>query len=85
MSPKSSPAGSKVELGQQVSVATMERDVNDQPASRLARIYRSARFQVLVVSALAFCGPAMSDAIQNLGGGGAATPWAVSEYSIRHR
>lgn len=47
--------------------------------NKWARIYRSARFQICVVSALAFCGPAMADAISGLGGGGQATPYTVSE------
>lgn len=60
---------------QQVTVTTMEQQAgnDDTNTSRLTQIFRSARFQILVVSALAFCGPAMSDAIQNLGGGGSAT------------
>ena len=48
------------------------------------KIYRSTLFQICVVGALAFCGPAMADAISGLGGGGAATPWAVSEYRFAH-
>lgn len=59
-----------------------ERDqypyINDEPRSRFAKIYRSAFFQVLIVGALAFCGPAMADAISGLGGGGQATPYTVS-------
>jgi hypothetical protein len=51
----------------------------DRPRSKFARIYRSAFFQVLVVGALAFCGPAMADAISGLGGGGQATPYTVSK------
>lgn len=40
--------------------------------------FRSTWFQIIIVGALAFCGPAMADAISGLGGGGAATPWAVN-------
>lgn len=47
---------------------------------RWAKLYRSALFQICVVSALAFCGPAMADSISGLGGGGQATPYTVSEY-----
>ncbi|PWN90194.1 MFS general substrate transporter [Acaromyces ingoldii] len=42
------------------------------------RWYRTTFFQMLVISGLAFAGPAMSDAISNLGGGGMAKPYAWS-------
>lgn len=68
------------------TVQEVDSEVHDQlpyavnpPRSKFARIYRSAFFQVLVVGALAFCGPAMADAISGLGGGGQATPYTVSE------
>ncbi|OCF32133.1 membrane protein [Kwoniella heveanensis BCC8398] len=48
------------------------------PTSKWMTIYRSSLFQICVVSALAFCGPAMADAISGLGGGGQATPWTVN-------
>ncbi|WWD00433.1 hypothetical protein V866_007346 [Kwoniella sp. B9012] len=48
------------------------------PKSRWDSIYRSSLFQICVVSALAFCGPAMADAISGLGGGGQATPYTVN-------
>lgn len=48
--------------------------------TKWGKMYRSALFQVCVVSALAFCGPAMADAISGLGGGGQATPYTVSAY-----
>lgn len=44
----------------------------------LQSTFRSTWFQIIIVGALAFCGPAMSDAISNLGGGGMAVPWAVN-------
>ncbi|WVR07892.1 hypothetical protein IAU60_004935 [Kwoniella sp. DSM 27419] len=50
----------------------------DPPKNRWDAIWRSALFQICVVSALAFCGPAMADAISGLGGGGQATPYTVS-------
>lgn len=49
------------------------------PQNKWAALYRSSFFQICVVSALAFCGPAMADAISGLGGGGQATPYTVSE------
>ncbi|TYJ55843.1 hypothetical protein B9479_003495 [Cryptococcus floricola] len=48
------------------------------PESKWMAIYRSSFFQICVVSALAFCGPAMADAISGLGGGGQATPYTVN-------
>lgn len=45
---------------------------------RFRQFYRSAFFQILVVSVLAFTGPAQADTISGLGGGGQATPWTVS-------
>jgi hypothetical protein len=62
-----------------VSFVDERQEHHSQARSTLVKIYRSALFQIVVVSALAFCGPAMADAISGLGGGGAATPWAVSE------
>ncbi|OXG14844.1 membrane protein [Cryptococcus neoformans A2-102-5] len=49
-----------------------------KPQSKWMAIYRSSLFQICVVSALAFCGPAMADAISGLGGGGQATPYTVN-------
>lgn len=48
---------------------------------------RTTLAQMLVLSCLAFCGPAMGDAISNLGGGGLASAEAflaasASEYAI---
>ncbi|WVQ84846.1 hypothetical protein IAT38_007003 [Cryptococcus sp. DSM 104549] len=60
---------------------TTEVQVIDTPAppsSKWEAIYRSSLFQICVVSALAFCGPAMADAISGLGGGGQATPYTVN-------
>nr|XP_018261868.1 uncharacterized protein I303_06313 [Kwoniella dejecticola CBS 10117]OBR84026.1 membrane protein [Kwoniella dejecticola CBS 10117] len=48
------------------------------PKNKWDKIHRSSLFQICVVSALAFCGPAMADAISGLGGGGQATPYTVS-------
>lgn len=53
--------------------------VPDASTTKLGAIYRSSLFQICVVSGLAFCGPAMADAISGLGGGGQASPYFVSE------
>ncbi|KAE9981665.1 hypothetical protein EG327_006139 [Venturia inaequalis] len=45
-------------------------------ASRgLSKFYHSVLFQMILFGALSFVGPAMSDAISNLGGGGLSTPF----------
>lgn len=38
------------------------------------RVWRHSLTQMMLLSVQAFCGPAMSDAIAGLGGGGLATP-----------
>ena len=48
------------------------------PSTKWGKIYRSAAFQIVIVAALAFSGPGMSEAITALGGGGQAAPWAVN-------
>ncbi|KAJ5362552.1 hypothetical protein N7541_003396 [Penicillium brevicompactum] len=44
-------------------------------ASKPTKIYRGVLFQMILFGALSFVGPAMSDAISNLGGGGLSTPY----------
>lgn len=53
-------------------------NVPPPPSTKRGRIYRSAAFQIVIVAALAFSGPGMSEAITALGGGGQAAPWAVN-------
>lgn len=55
--------------------------VPDPPKTRWQAIHRSAAFQIMMVSVLAFSGPGMSEAITALGGGGLAAPWAASRSS----
>jgi hypothetical protein len=52
--------------------------VPDPPKTKWGKIHRSAAFQIMTVSVLAFSGPGMSEAITALGGGGLASPWAAS-------
>lgn len=70
--------------------------VGEQPEPTLAERFvpgswmqwrRTTLAQMIVLSCLAFCGPAMSDAISNLGGGGLASAEAflaasASQYAI---
>jgi hypothetical protein len=53
-------------------------NVPPPPSTKWGKIYRSAAFQIVIVAALAFSGPGMSEAITALGGGGQAAPWAVN-------
>lgn len=53
-------------------------DVPPPPTTKWGKIYRAAAFQMVIVAALAFAGPGMSEAITALGGGGLAAPWAVN-------
>lgn len=48
-----------------------------QPSTRRS-IFRSIPFQIAVASAVSFTAPGMWDALNNLGAGGAAEPYAVS-------
>ncbi|KAJ5746837.1 uncharacterized protein N7511_008533 [Penicillium nucicola] len=43
--------------------------------STSTKVYRGVLFQMILFGALSFVGPAMSDAISNLGGGGLSTPY----------
>ncbi|TDZ44891.1 UNC93-like protein 2 [Colletotrichum trifolii] len=47
-------------------------------ASKSTKFYRSVLFQMMLFGALSFVGPAMSDAISNLGGGGLSTPYLAN-------
>ncbi|WWC58971.1 uncharacterized protein I303_101516 [Kwoniella dejecticola CBS 10117] len=68
-------------------------DVADMPdeaylrAPKKVRWFRGTLFQMFLFGLLSFSGPAMSDAIDNLGGGGLATPYTANaanaaQYSI---
>ncbi|KAL5603968.1 hypothetical protein FOVSG1_006718 [Fusarium oxysporum f. sp. vasinfectum] len=47
-------------------------------ASKFTKFYRGVLFQMILLGALSFVGPAMSDAITNLGGGGLSTPYLAN-------
>ncbi|PVH78498.1 major facilitator superfamily transporter [Cadophora sp. DSE1049] len=47
-------------------------------SSWTAKFYRGVLFQMILFGALSFVGPAMSDAISNLGGGGLSTPYLAN-------
>lgn len=50
----------------------MEEYKRDVPLWK--RVHQHSLTQMMLISVQAFCGPAMSDAIAGLGGGGLATP-----------
>ncbi|KAK4689638.1 hypothetical protein P7C73_g465, partial [Tremellales sp. Uapishka_1] len=58
-----------------------EEDVVDESylsSSKWVRIFRGTYFQMAMLGGLSFSGPAMSDAIDGLGGGGLATPYTAN-------
>lgn len=67
---------------------TAEQEVRDVPTEtvetqvsqpgRLRSMFRSIPFQITIASAVSFTAPGMWDALNNLGAGGAAEPYAVS-------
>ncbi|ORY67772.1 uncharacterized protein BCR38DRAFT_336682 [Pseudomassariella vexata] len=60
--------------GEQVS----EMDDTHLTMPRFPKFYRSVLFQMVLFGALSFVGPAMSDAISNLGGGGLSSPYLAN-------
>ncbi|KAF5673614.1 major facilitator superfamily transporter [Fusarium circinatum] len=46
--------------------------------SKFTKFYRSVLFQMILLGLLSCVGPAMSDAISNLGGGGLSTPYLAN-------
>ncbi|KAJ4151726.1 hypothetical protein NW765_013254 [Fusarium oxysporum] len=53
-------------------------DYGYQNAANFTKIYRSVLFQMILLGFLSCVGPAMSDAISNLGGGGPSTPYLAN-------
>ncbi|KAJ0418218.1 major facilitator superfamily domain-containing protein [Aspergillus carlsbadensis] len=62
-----------------VEVSAPEMATAAAPASsRLRSVFRSIPFQIAIASGVSFTAPGMWDALNNLGAGGAAEPYAVS-------
>ncbi|KAK8009611.1 hypothetical protein PG989_000544 [Apiospora arundinis] len=57
-----------------VIVESLDMDEYRRTVPRWKRFYKHSLTQMMLLSVQAFCGPAMSDAIAGLGGGGLATP-----------
>ncbi|KAJ4244598.1 hypothetical protein NW762_014454 [Fusarium torreyae] len=54
---------------------TEEIDYAYLQASKFTKFYKGILFQMILFGTLSFVGPAMNDAISNLGGGGLSTPY----------
>ncbi|KAK8017849.1 MFS general substrate transporter [Apiospora rasikravindrae] len=57
-----------------LTIEAMDMDEYRKTVPRWKRFYKHSLTQMMLLSVQAFCGPAMSDAIAGLGGGGLATP-----------
>lgn len=58
-----------------MATEVVEVDTAYLTSSRFSKLYRSVLFQMIMFGAISFVGPAMSDAISNLGGGGLSSPY----------
>ncbi|KAF9881471.1 major facilitator superfamily transporter [Colletotrichum karsti] len=58
----------------------VQHDIDDAylRATKFTKFWRSVLWQMILFGALSFVGPAMSDAISNLGGGGLSTPYLAN-------
>ncbi|ROW15871.1 hypothetical protein VPNG_02638 [Cytospora leucostoma] len=72
--------GNQEPTEQSVAVEDSENGAVPPPGrwGKAVSIYRSVPFQILVASGVSFTAPGMWDALNNLGAGGAAEPYAVS-------
>ncbi|KAI3394716.1 hypothetical protein diail_2302 [Diaporthe ilicicola] len=66
------------EMGNPTTVHDSEHGSAVAPPSRVVSVFRSVPFQILVACGVSFTAPGMWDALNNLGAGGAAEPYAVS-------
>lgn len=71
--PKAWAALSDKDVSNDVS-DNVDMAAHEQSVPRWKRVYQHSLTQMMLLSVQAFCGPAMSDAIAGLGGGGLATP-----------
>lgn len=69
--------GSTTDQHEVRDVASEATEVQPQ-TSRIRTVFRSIPFQIAIASAVSFTAPGMWDALNNLGAGGAAEPYAVS-------
>ncbi|KAK8048061.1 hypothetical protein PG996_016125, partial [Apiospora saccharicola] len=64
----------RVNVNPDITIEAMDMAEYRRTVPRWKRFYKHSLTQMLLLSVQAFCGPAMSDAIAGLGGGGLATP-----------
>ncbi|CAK1363966.1 UNC93-like protein 1 [Cercospora beticola] len=65
-----------VAVGTQTPITTI--DLAYLRSTKMSTFYRSVLFQMILFGALSFVGPAMGDAITNLGGGGLKSPYLAN-------
>lgn len=70
--------GSNTEVESQHETPVVQDQSTNSFAARSRSIYRSIPFQIAIASGVSFTAPGMWDAMNNLGAGGAAVPYAVS-------
>lgn len=58
-----------------MATEVIEVDTAYLSSDRFTKFYRGVLFQMIMFGAISFVGPAMSDAISNLGGGGLSSPY----------
>lgn len=58
-----------------MATETIEVDTAYLSSGRFTKFFRGVLFQMILFGAISFVGPAMSDAISNLGGGGLSSPY----------
>lgn len=61
-----------------ISIGTIVTHEPARQSWKLPILFRSVLLQMVLFGALSFVGPAMSDAITNLGGGGLSKPWLAN-------
>ncbi|KAI4637019.1 hypothetical protein J4E93_010685 [Alternaria ventricosa] len=66
--------------GEDIAIGSQEEvtDYDFLRSWKWSTLYRSVLFQMVMFGALSLVGPAMGDAISNLGGGGLSTPWLAN-------
>ncbi|KAF3763925.1 MFS general substrate transporter [Cryphonectria parasitica EP155] len=58
-----------------MATEVIDVDVAYLSSSKFTKFFRGVLFQMILFGAISFVGPAMSDAISNLGGGGLSSPY----------
>lgn len=67
-----------IESNDDIAIGTTTPITKHVPSWKLPTLFRSVLFQMVLFGALSFVGPAMGDAISNLGGGGLSSPYLAN-------